>query len=346
MYPRLFTIGPVTVYSFGLMMGIGFFVASLLLHKETVRKNMVGDFSLELVMFLRGTYIAILSTLVISYFLEHGFSGFSSALEHNPTPILLIIAGTILFGSLVFRKSYQWANADTSAFIVVVSIIIGICGSKLLYVLENFSDILRAPFDMIFSPGGLTWYGGFILTTAIIYYFMRKKHIPFFRVCDAASPALMIGYGIARIGCHLAGDGDYGMPTNLPWATNYENGTYPPSIAFRDFPEIVQKYGVNGVVPDSIPVHPAPVYEFLAGLILFFVLWKFRTTIRRDGQLFMLYLVLAGIARFTVEIIRLNPRIMFGLSEAQLFSGIMIIAGLIGFFRLKSIPHVHVVTTS
>jgi phosphatidylglycerol---prolipoprotein diacylglyceryl transferase len=263
MHPRLFTIGPVTVYSYGLMLGIGFIAASILLTKELRRKG----------------------------------------LDQN-------LGGTITFLAMVF----------------------GIAGSKILYLIENWEYFVRAPFEMTFSPGGLTWYGGFILATITIMMYARRKKVSFLKICDAAAPGLLLAYGIARIGCHLAGDGDYGMPTNVPWAAVYSNGTYPPSVAFRDFPEIVQRYGVNGIVPDTTPVHPAPLYEFIIGVGLFFLLWKFRLMKYPDGKLFMIYLILSGAARFAVEFIRINPRILWGLSEAQLFALVMIALGLYGIW--------------
>jgi phosphatidylglycerol:prolipoprotein diacylglycerol transferase len=132
------------------------------------------------------------------------------------------------------------------------------------------------------------------------------------------------------VGCHLAGDGDYGMPTSLPWGMVYSQGTYPPSAAFRNFPDIVQKYGVNGVVPDTIPVHPAPLYELIMSVLVFSILWKMRKKLVVDGKLFMLYLILAGAERFGIEFIRLNPRILLGLTEAQIIAAVLILAGLIG----------------
>ena len=261
MYPRLFTIGPFTVYSFGLMLGIGFIVASILLTRELKRKGI--DLSL---------------------------------------------------GSTV----------------TLMAVVFGIAGSKMLYLVENWEFFVRDPVGMTFSPGGLTWYGGFVLATGAIWLYTKTKKIPFLTVCDAAAPGLMLGYGIARIGCHLAGDGDYGVPTSLPWGAVYSNGTFPPSAAFRDFPDIVEKYGINGVVPDTIRVHPAPVYEFLLAALLFLVLWKLRNRSMPDGTLFMLYLIFAGSARFLVEFIRLNTRLLAGLSEAQLISAAVIIIGIIG----------------
>jgi len=261
MYPRLFTIGPFTVYSFGLMLGTGFIVASILLTRELKRKGI---------------------------------------------------------------------DPNLGSTVTLMAVVFGIAGSKMLYLIENWEYFVRDPIGMTFSPGGLTWYGGFILATVAIWLYTKTKKIPFLTICDAAAPGLMLGYGIARVGCHLAGDGDYGVPTSLPWGAVYSNGTFPPSAAFRDFPDIVQKYGINGVVPDTIRVHPAPVYEFLLAALLFLVLWKLRNRSMPTGTLFMMYLIFAGSARFLVEIIRLNPHILFGLSEAQLISAAIIVAGIIG----------------
>lgn len=264
MHPILFKIGPVPVYSFGLMMGLGFLAASYLLTNDLRRKGL---------------------------------------------------------------------DPNLGSTVTLLALVSGIAGSKLLYLIENGEDFLRDPMSA-FSPGGLTWYGGLILATFVIFLYTRKKNLPFSKICDASAPGLMLGYGIARIGCHLAGDGDYGLPTDLPWAATYSNGTYPPSVAFREFPEIVQKYGVGGVVPDTIPVHPAPLYESIVGVLLFLLLWKLRKGMNTDGKLFMVYLALSGSSRFLIEFIRINPRVLFELTEAQLFSGGLIIAAISGLLLL------------
>jgi phosphatidylglycerol:prolipoprotein diacylglycerol transferase len=257
MHPVLFKIGPVSIYSFGLMMGLGFLTASYILTKELQRKGL---------------------------------------------------------------------DPSLGSTITLIALMFGIAGSKLLFLIETWNEFILHPMNA-FSPGGLTWYGGLVLATVAVYYYTRKKKLPFWKICDATAPALMLGYGIARIGCHLAGDGDYGMPTDLPWAAVYSRGTYPPSVAFRDFPAIVQKYGVNGVVPDTIPVHPAPIYEFIMSVLLFLLLWKLRKSRYPDGKLFMIYLMLSGASRFLVEFIRINPRILFGLTEAQIIAILMMAVG-------------------
>ena len=272
MIPKLFQIGPVSVYSYGLMLGISFKVASYLLSREFKRKKLEENAAVNI------TFIALIG---------------------------------------------------------------GLAGSKLLYMIEEWGSISTMPFSKIFStdvllsPQGLTWYGGFILATFLIYLYVRRKKIPFLKVCDATSPALALCYGIARIGCHLSGDGDYGIPVSefaswVPWGTNYSKGILPPSVAFRGT-SIAQKFG--GVVPDNTLCHPTPVYELIAGIIIFLVLWRYRKIFKLDGHLFFLYLILAGLSRLLVEFIRINPRIMFGLSEAQLISIVMIIVGFFYFYK-------------
>jgi phosphatidylglycerol:prolipoprotein diacylglycerol transferase len=266
MHPELFKIGPFTVYSYGLMLGIAFITASWLLTKEVTRK------------------------------------------ELNP-------------------------NLGTE--VTLMAIIFGIVGAKLFHLLENYSEFIEDPTGMAFNPGGLTFFGGLIVAILAIWIYARRKKIPFLVIADAAAPALALAYGIGRIGCHLAGDGDYGIPTDLPWGTNYENGTVPPSVMFRGS-EIALNYP-DGIVPDNTPLHPTPVYEFLICFVIFIVLWRLRKKDLPDGKagwidgkLFMFYLIFISIERFSIEFIRLNPRILFGLSEAQLISILLFVIGVLG----------------
>ena len=263
MYPELFKIGPFTVYSYGLMLGIAFIVASYILTKEIERRKL---------------------------------------------------------------------NPNLATEITLLAIVFGIIGSKLFHLFENWDAFLQDPVGMAFSPGGLTFYGGLILATLAIWLYVRRKKIPFLVIADATSPSLILAYGIGRIGCHLAGDGDYGIPTNLPWGTDYSHGTVPPSVMFRGT-EIAKHYP-NGIVPDNTPLHPTPIYEFLAAVIIFYILWRLRKKGWVDGKLFMAYLVFAGVERFLVEIIRLNPRILFNMTEAQLISIVMVVVGTLGFIYL------------
>ncbi len=258
MIPVLFHIGFVKVYSYGLMLGIGFLLGSYILSLELKRKGL------------------------------------------NP------------------------AMAST---ITVLAVLFGISGAKLLFLIEEWQAFLHNPAGMAFSPGGLTWYGGLFLGVVAVFIYLRRQHVPALKVWDGIGLGLMLGYGVARLGCHFSGDGDYGFPTDLPWGTNYSHGTYPPSRAFAIFPEVTSRYP-GGVVPDTTPCHPTPVYEMLLGVIGFFILWQLRKKRWPDGKLFAVYLVLSSIFRFGIEFLRLNPRLLFGLSEAQMFSVVLFFSGL------------------
>lgn len=268
MHPIIFSFGGITIYSFGLMMGISFLIGNYLLTKEFQRKKL---------------------------------------------------------------------HPDLASNITLIALVAGVSGSKFLYLLENWGEFIRDPIGMIFSPGGLTFYGGFVLATVSIFLYAKKKNIKFIQIADAAAPALILAYGIARIGCHLAGDGDYGFPTTLPWGTDYSNGTYPPSAAFRSFPEVTSQFP-GGIVPNNTLCHPTPIYETIICSIFFVILWKNRFRWNADGRIFYSYLVLAGIERFSVEFFRLNPRLLFGLSEAQIIAVILILIGVVSLSSLKRIP--------
>jgi phosphatidylglycerol:prolipoprotein diacylglycerol transferase len=265
MYPELFKIGPLTVYSYGLMLGISFIIASWLLTKEVDRRKLYPNLATE---------------------------------------------------------------------ITLLAIIFGIIGGKLFHLFENWSEFVEDPIGMAFSPGGLTFYGGLILAIIAIFIYARRKKIPFLVIADVAAPSLALAYGIGRIGCHLAGDGDYGLPTDLPWGTDYSNGTVPPSVMFRG--SEVAKQFPGGILPDNTPLHPTPVYEFLTMVLIFAFLWYLRKKNWPDGKLFMVYFIAAGFERLLVEFIRLNPRLLFGLSEAQLISIVLIIIGISGFIYCSS----------
>jgi len=148
---------------------------------------------------------------------------------------------------------------------------------------------------------------------------------------DVASPAAAIGYGIGRIGCLISGDGDYGRPTNLPWGMAFPNGIVPTT-------ETCVQWGARA----DCRVHPTPIYEFLVALLIFWVLWKlgeraFRTR-APNGIVFAAYLVLTGVARFLVEMIRINPRSFLGLTNAQAASVVSVLAGIALFVYCRKAP--------
>lgn len=247
----------------------------------------------------------------------------------------LTVGIAFLIANYFLVKEFQRKGLGTNFAnqVTIFAIIFGLAGARILSLMESWNDFLKDPIEMAFSTGGLTWYGGFILPGLAILWAMKRKGFKFLAVADAMAPALILGYGIGRLGCHFSGDGDYGIPTNLPWGVDYARGVAPPSVAFQYCPTIEAKFP-SGIVPNNVLCHPTPIYEFIACVIIFYVLWRLRKKMKPNGRLFMLYLMLEATERFTVEFIRLNPRMLFGLSEAQLWSIPLMLIGLIGFFYL------------
>lgn len=229
-------------------------------------------------------------------------------------------------------------NAETiSSNITFLALIGGIGGAKLFHILENFQDFIADPKGTLLSGAGLTFLGGFILATTLIYIYIRRKKVSFLNIADAATLSLTAGYGIGRIGCQLSGDGDYGIPTALPWAMSYSKGIVSTLSAKN--PDLVEQFRSvfpDKPIPEDILVHPAPIYETLSMLVVFVVLWKLQNKQKQAGWLFGVYLVFAGIERLSVEFIRLND-LYYGLSQAQWISIGLIISGII-IMRFRNIP--------
>jgi phosphatidylglycerol:prolipoprotein diacylglycerol transferase len=133
------------------------------------------------------------------------------------------------------------------------------------------------------------------------------------RMLDLAAPAAAIGYGVGRIGCLLAGDGDYGIDTTLPWGVHMaKNALVPPHP------------------PDAL-VQPTPIYELLFSILVFWILWQLGKKAKPVGWITGLYLVLSGIGRFLVEFVRINPKIYLHhtMSNAQVAACASVLVGFI-----------------
>ncbi len=251
------------------------------------------------------------------------------------------------------------ANAETE-MLIAIPCLAGIIGAKLYHVLESPADFFVHPLDELISPYGFAWFGGLLAGFAAFVWVGRRQKIPLLTLLDAGSPAAALGYGIGRIGCLLSGDGDYGIPTSLPWGMSFP----------------------NGLVPTTDHVHPTPMYEFIVACLIAWWLWqlgarqveasrhkysvrvtrgiatpveiasakmnpgrhisRFEVFMRRqranfirawrrppEGSVFATYLVFTGIARFLVEFIRINPRSFLGMSNAQSAAVGSIIAGVL-----------------
>jgi phosphatidylglycerol:prolipoprotein diacylglycerol transferase len=213
--------------------------------------------------------------------------------------------------------------------LVTLVIAIGLIGARIFHILEHPQEFVAHPFDMIFSRSGFSYFGGLILGTLSGAIYIKRRGLPVRVVLDTVAPAMMLGYAIARIGCQLSGDGDWGIPANFAikpdWIPTWLWGqTYDNNIA-----------GVKIATPG---VYPTPIYETLMSLVGFAVLWSMRNHPFRPGWLFALYLLLAGIERLLIEPIRVNVVFqVFGINatQAEMVAVVLIVVGIVGIAILS-----------
>lgn len=218
----------------------------------------------------------------------------------------VMVALGALVGWRVFARELRISGLPTDAADAgLYGVVGGLLGAKLLWVIEHLGEERIA--DLLFARGGLSWYGGLAggLGTGLAYIAVRR--FPLVPVLAAATPGLAIGHLIGRIGCFLVGD-DYGRPSELPWALA--------------FPE--------GLPPTTERVHPTQLYEAACLAVLAVLLIRWRRQGTPDRAVLARYLALAGAARFLIEFVRINERVMLGLTVAQVGSlGLVAVAALL-----------------
>jgi phosphatidylglycerol:prolipoprotein diacylglycerol transferase len=228
--------------------------------------------------------------------------------------------------AFVLQKNFKRHGVTADALTIVAAATLGgVLGAKLWHEMEHplifannmhvlWIELRAQPsaffgdfFD--FAKQGFAWFGGMVAGIAVLLWMARDAKIKPLTMLDLAAPSAAIGYGIGRIGCHLSGDGDYGIATRLPWGVSYANGLVP--------------------TPPGVFVHPTPIYECIFGLALGWYLWWRGGKTQPSGRIVGEYLVLAGLGRFLVEFIRINPKVFLGLSNAQVASLGVVAAGAI-----------------
>jgi phosphatidylglycerol:prolipoprotein diacylglycerol transferase len=218
---------------------------------------------------------------------------------------------------------------DVVSDFAMIVLFAGIVGARIFHILEHGDQFLRDPASMIFTRSGLSIFGGLIFGTLAGIYCVRRWKLPVRPLLDATAPAMMIGYGIGRIGCQISGDGDWGIaadmalkPAWLPtwfWAQTYENN-------------------IVGEVIAAPGVYPTPMYETAMALVCFAILWAVRKHPFKMGWVFSVYLILAGVERLLIEQIRVNPVLdvagVMG-TQAQMIAVTLIVLGVVGVGALS-----------
>ncbi len=219
----------------------------------------------------------------------------------------LMMAVAFLVGTWIAGLQFEERklSPDLASNLMIWAMVGGILGAKLYYSID-FYFIEGIPFwDSMLSRAGMTFYGGAILGVLFVIIGSLHAKAPLWKVSQCTAVTLAIGQAIGRVGCFLVGD-DYGVPSELPWAVA--------------FPE--------GLPPTLVPVHPTQLYEAFWLFAVSFYLWKRRN---KSPFLFGEFMILNGIGRFAVEILRLNARVAFGLSEAQWIGILLVIGGIVGY---------------
>ncbi len=268
--------------TFGLMVAMGFVVAAVVIASELKRKEKQG------LLFPREEFITVGKPASFIELLINFLTGFIFAYklvglfidkpaEMNPQTYIFsahgnlpagILAGIILTAVKWWEKNKQklkepemrsvriWPH-DRVGDIVIISLIFGILGAKLFDNLENWDDFIQHPIDRIFSAGGLTFYGGLIVATIAICVYASKKNIRIIHLADAIAPAMMIAYAVGRIGCQVAGDGDWGIYNSAYITDSTGRAALTTPAGFKNQVEKYQTYFLKGEVTDpgtSIPI--------------------------------------------------------------------------------------------
>lgn len=225
-----------------------------------------------------------------------------------PTFGLMLSLAAFCAGFLLHRNLRRYRIDEDAVGIIAIATIAGVLGAKLWHVLQDPAELIAHP-AVLLDRAGLAWFGGLVGGIGALLWQARSARMRSLTMLDLCAPSAALGYGIGRIGCFTSGDGDYGIASNLPWAMSFP----------------------HGIDPVNYPVHPTPLYECIVAVAITLYLWRRSTPLRsrllHPGQITGEYLILSGIARFLVEFIRINPRLYWGMSNAQAASVGSVVVG-------------------
>ncbi|MFA4966382.1 MAG: prolipoprotein diacylglyceryl transferase family protein [Thermoleophilia bacterium] len=234
--------------------------------------------------------------------------------------LALIVPGLLIVMPLVRRRG---VTPEFAYELIVAAGVGGFAGARLYYMAEHWSSSAADFWGTLFGGIGFTWYGGLIGGFAGVVALTLVRRVPLDIIANATAPAVALGYAIGRVGCQLAGDGDYGKPSDLPWAMGYPKGTVPTA--------------------PGVTVHPTPIYEIIAMAFVVWILWRLATRWDRSGWwTFGWFLVLSGVERFLVEFVRRNPEWLAGLTQPQWVSIASVLIGAVLVVALRNRPAVRV----
>ena len=358
------------VNSFGFFVAMAFLAGAAVLASELKRKSKQGLFKpseMEIMVGESASITDLLSNFILGFVLGFKVIGLfllDKTVTEDPQAFIFssnghwlagILLGLFFAGQKWWEKNKQkldkpekrilriWPQ-DRIGEITMLALVFGLLGAKLFDIFENWSGFLQNPAAYIFSPAGLTMYGGLICAAIAIGLYARKHGISFIKLSDAAAPALMLAYAVGRIGCMVSGDGDWGIASDL----SKKPGFLPDWFWSYTFPHNVVEEGLQiqncfGKYCNELPfgVYPTPLYEALACFVLFLILWLVRKRIKTVGVMFSIYLIMNGLERFLIEKIRVNNKMDlagFHPTQAEVIATLLFISGIVmlSFYTKKS----------
>lgn len=395
------------IKTFGFCVAIAFLFGAWALGSELKRKQKEGLFEPEIVEETVGDPAGsqeLITLFLLGFIVGFKLIGlFSQSVDlSDPAAYLFSLSGSwvggLVLGALLSysryynKKRHRLDKPVTRKMaiyphhrvwdIIFIAAIAGFAGAKIFNAFETWEDFIHDPIGNLFSPAGLTFYGGLICATLALFWYARKKHFSFRQLCDAAAPALILAYGLGRMGCQFAGDGDWGI-YNSAYVTQadqslkkgspeaftlaveqYPNAFvefgHPPQVPHlnvpgpewlptwmvaQNYPHNVNNAGISiagheGQYSHVLPggVFPTAMYEIVACLLIFLLLWSIRRKFKYPLQMFSIYLIANGLERFFVEKIRVNYKYDWGWihpTQAEIISTGLVLIGIALFFYAK-----------
>lgn len=348
--------------TFGMFLVFAILTAAFLLHREMKRKAAQGLFTPEKVKVKENapaTTWDLVSNAIFGFLL--GFKGFyaitnfaefqrdaAGFLLSGEGNWLLGIAGALLFAGLKYYgsrpkegqkvkvKTVELYPHDRIGDITIIAAISGVVGAKVFALIEDLPTFFADPIGTFFSGSGLAIYGGLIGGFIGVAWYARNKNIPIVHLMDAVAPALIIAYGVGRLGCQFSGDGDWGVVA----AAQPEGWFLPDWLWSQTYPHNVINEGIPiegcdvrycSVLPEG--VYPTPLYEVIGAFAIGGILWAIRKRVTIPGVLFFIYVFLNGIERFYIEKIRINDKynvLGFEWTQAQIIAVCLVLIGIAG----------------